>query len=73
MEQPKPFYKSKTVVIYGLTLAGAILSYILSDQFPFELTPEVAAAGAVAMSIGGMVLRAVSSGEIYFTKPKGDQ
>lgn len=69
--EKKPFYTSKTVWVFTLTLIGTIIGYVLSDQFPFELTPEIAAGLTASVAIGGIILRAISSGEIYFNK--GDE
>ena len=69
----KPFYTSKTIWVFGLTLLGSILAYVLSPDFPFQLTPEMVAGITAAMSVGAIILRAISSDGIYFKKPEGDQ
>lgn len=62
--QAKPFYKSKTVIVYGMVLAGSILTYVISPEFPVPLTEETVSILTAVLSAGAILLRVLTKSPI---------
>ena len=55
MNEPKPWWESKTMWINGLTVAAAILAFVVDTQtaggLPFDLDPRWVALGLGVVNI----------------------